>query len=200
MTIMEGLGMSGNMNSWWTALAVSGEILCSFRSDYFKMCNFFHNSSLTPSLTKLSEGFFIDLFNFFFFFLHTVVLRYVQYKLFSSLTRKNIRCCKPFPDNLLRLPSLMNSCRKTDIKQACQVSLFNILSKVCKYLVSVLDRIVIKAVFTHTSNTYNSNLIYKVVSSYSELPFHFLTLIASNTSLFHQLWVNRLLKSNSWLK
>lgn len=31
-------------------------------------------------------------------------------KQLSPLTRKNMRCCSPFPDSLLRLPRRMNSC------------------------------------------------------------------------------------------
>lgn len=29
-----------------------------------------------------------------------------------GVTRKNIRCCRPFPDSLLKQPNLMNSCRR----------------------------------------------------------------------------------------
>lgn len=33
-----------------------------------------------------------------------------------GVTRKNIRCCRPFPDSLLKQPNLMNSCKRESNK------------------------------------------------------------------------------------
>lgn len=40
-----------------------------------------------------------------------MVLGLPRTKRLAALTRKNMRCCSPFPESLLRLPRRMNSCR-----------------------------------------------------------------------------------------
>lgn len=40
-----------------------------------------------------------------------------------GVTRKNIRCCRPFPDSLLKQPNLMNSCRRERERERKQQSL-----------------------------------------------------------------------------
>lgn len=42
----------------------------------------------------------------------------------KPLTRKNIRCCKPFPDNLLRLPSLINSCVEEETQKKWRICVY----------------------------------------------------------------------------
>lgn len=48
-----------------------------------------------------------------------------------GVTRKNIRCCRPFPDSLLKQPNLMNSCKRESNKSLSS-------PEMC-YRVNVLD-------------------------------------------------------------